>query len=151
MNRRHFFGMTAAALIGAGLPLSLLPERSIFLPPREGWYPSDFVMREVIQYMINADAHAVRHDALFQGPQGPVQSFTLVYLPESAVRTRGRVPVLNHSCVTVPDVEMFDDRILRELRKNARNKFAQDAFHAGLDAPRVLLPLPEGAIHAEYV
>ena len=151
MNRRKFFGMTAAALVGAGLPLSLLPERSIFLPPREDWYPSNFVMREVIQYVINADAYGVRHDALFEGPQGPVQSFTMVYLPESAVRTRGRVPVLNHSCVTIPDVEMFDDAILRELRKNARSKFAQTAFHTGLDAPKILLPLPRGAEHARYV
>lgn len=41
MNRRQFFGMTAAAVAAAGLPLCLLPERKIFLPPRQKWVPVD--------------------------------------------------------------------------------------------------------------
>lgn len=155
MNRRHFFGMTAAALIGAGLPLSLLPERSIFLPPREGWYPSDFVMREVIQYNIGADCFAVRHDVPFERDGIPIQPWTLAYLSPSAVKTERIIP-LNAPDMKVPDMHTFDDEVLRMLRRNAREKFAQMAFNAGFDAPRKLLPLPDcnlpyGVENARYV
>lgn len=42
MNRRQFFGMTAAAVAAAGLPALVLPERTIFLPPRTGWLSKRF-------------------------------------------------------------------------------------------------------------
>lgn len=151
MNRRHFFGMTAAALVGAGLPLTLLPERSIFLPPKCGRYPSDFVMREVIQFSLSADKFIIRYDAPFEGPQGPRQPFTLVDLPDSAVYTRGKLPLLNDANVFVPEVWRFDERILRELRQNARDKFARSAFLSGWGASKVLLELPHGVESASYV
>lgn len=60
MNRRQFFGMTAAAVVAAGLPLSVLPERTIFLPPHGGvWLPR---MRQIEQYLINIDAYRMRWD-----------------------------------------------------------------------------------------
>lgn len=62
MNRRQFFGMTAAALASAGLPLTLLPEKSIFLPPINGWPQTPFVMREVRQYLINNDTMPMRYE-----------------------------------------------------------------------------------------
>lgn len=67
MNRRQFFGMSAAAVALAGLPALVLPERSIFLPPRFGWQPyklGDGYMREVEQYVINTDSLAYRYDAV---------------------------------------------------------------------------------------
>lgn len=66
MNRRRFFGMSIAALTAIGLPAWLLPERSIFLPPACGWYPSDLRMRETIQYSAIDDKLFIRHDALFR-------------------------------------------------------------------------------------
>jgi hypothetical protein len=69
MNRRKFFGMTAAALTAAGLPLSLLPEKTIFLPPRQGW-PPNFTLREVEQWTINDDTLWVRYDAAWQSLLG---------------------------------------------------------------------------------
>lgn len=67
MNRRQFFGMTAAAVAAAGLSPLLLPEKIIFLPPRWGWKPSQLgsgYMRQVSQYMINRDEFCWRYDAL---------------------------------------------------------------------------------------
>jgi hypothetical protein len=69
MNRRRFFGMSVAALTAAGLPLSLLPEREIFLPPRSGW-PPNFTLREVEQWTINDDTLWVRYDAAWQSLRG---------------------------------------------------------------------------------
>jgi hypothetical protein len=37
VNRRQFFGMTAAAVAAAGLPAFVLPRKTIFLPPKGGW------------------------------------------------------------------------------------------------------------------
>jgi hypothetical protein len=62
VNRRKFFGMSAAALIGAGLPLALLPEKTIFLPPKSGWPQTSLVMREIRQYLINDDSMPMRYD-----------------------------------------------------------------------------------------
>ena len=53
MNRRHFFGMTLAGVVAAGLPEILLPEKSIFLPPRGGW--QNWTMREIDHYRIIND------------------------------------------------------------------------------------------------
>jgi hypothetical protein len=54
--------MTAAALAAAGLPLALLPEKRIFLPPARGWFQSPLRMREVRQYLINNDTMPMRYD-----------------------------------------------------------------------------------------
>ena len=65
MNRRKFFGMTVAALTAAGLPLTLLPEKKIFLPPRGGlWTPLQ--IREVEQYLINNDSLCMRWDVAWE-------------------------------------------------------------------------------------
>ena len=62
MNRRQFFGMTATALAAAGLPLALLPEKTIFLPPANGWPQTPLRMREIRQYVINNDTMPMRYD-----------------------------------------------------------------------------------------
>ena len=67
MNRRQFFGMTAAAVAAAGLPALVLPERTLFLPPKFGWKPSQLgagYMRAVEQYVINFDEMHYRYDAI---------------------------------------------------------------------------------------
>jgi hypothetical protein len=154
VNRRHFFGMTAAALIGAGLPLSLLPERSVFLPPREGWYPSDFVMREVIQYDINGDALAIRHDAMFDKEGETVIASIFDRLPTCAAllqrgptmifRKSEPVKLLNDRSI------MFDDRVLRPFRIRARDEISRMAFRDGLTDQNKLLPIPN-VEHGRYV
>lgn len=63
MNRRKFFGLTAATVTALGLPEIVLPERKIFLPPTQGWYPS-LRMREVCAYMIKVDEYVIIHDAV---------------------------------------------------------------------------------------
>jgi hypothetical protein len=70
MNRRKFFGMTIAAVAAAGLPALVLPERTIFLPPRAGWFPEALRMREVQQYLINTDTLATRWDVLVSAGDG---------------------------------------------------------------------------------
>lgn len=70
MNRRQFFGMTAAAVAAAGLPALVLPERTIFLPPRTGWFPEKLRMREIQQYLINNDSLATRWDVLVTAGDG---------------------------------------------------------------------------------
>ena len=67
MNRRHFFGMTLAAVTAAGLPALVLPERSIFLPPRYGWKPGQVTagyMREVEQWVLEDCERRWRYDAI---------------------------------------------------------------------------------------
>lgn len=62
MNRRDFFkalGVTAAV---AGAGIELLPAKTIFLPPRNGWWQPQLRMREVEQYLINNDEIAMRYD-----------------------------------------------------------------------------------------
>lgn len=67
MNRRKFFGMSVAALTAAGLPLALLPERTMFMPPRFGWRPAelgDGFMREVSYVDIAHLGNVHRFDAV---------------------------------------------------------------------------------------
>jgi len=67
MNRRKFFGMTATAIALAGLPAFVLADKTIFLPPRFGWKPSEIgtgYMREVSHYLINRDETLYRYDAI---------------------------------------------------------------------------------------
>ena len=145
MNRRKFFGMTAAALVGAGLPLSLLPERSVFLPPREDWYPSDFVMREVIQFDLSRNKFMIRHDVMFDDHGKPLQNFIARYIEDSAV-------INNPDGMTVGDTPFtFNDKALQCLRRNSRNEFALSAFANAYETPKILLRLPYGVSHAEYV
>lgn len=61
MNRRRFFGMSVAAVLAAGLPLSVLPERKLFLAPAGGFW-TGLPMRESAQYVINQDACLGRFD-----------------------------------------------------------------------------------------
>lgn len=79
MNRRHFFGMTAAAVIAAGLPLSVLPDRTIFLPPTGGiWLPK---MRQIEQYLINDDSLLMRWDMAWITKEGKTEQAYLLEEP----------------------------------------------------------------------
>jgi len=69
MNRRKFFGMTAAAIAAAGLPAWVLPEKTVFLAPKYGWklweVPlGDGYIRMVRKYSINTADYFVRYDVL---------------------------------------------------------------------------------------
>ena len=65
MNRRQFFGMTVAAVAAAGLPALVLPEKKLFLPPRDGWFQTPMRMREIRMYCINDDSLPTRFDAVW--------------------------------------------------------------------------------------
>jgi hypothetical protein len=83
MNRRQFFGMTAAAVIAAGLPLSVLPERTIFLPPRGGlWLPPR--MRQIEQYLINDDSLRMRWDMAWITLGGKMEQAYLLEEPSTS-------------------------------------------------------------------
>lgn len=91
MNRRHFFGMTLGALAAAGLPAILMPERTVFLPPKNGWHPhalAGMYMREVEQYDINSDCMHFRYDAVGRDIWGGEQQFhvDMKNLPDEARR-----------------------------------------------------------------
>lgn len=91
MNRRHFFGMTAAAVAMAGLPSMVLPEKTIFLPPRWGWKPAQLgagYMREMQQFCIDEDRYwqyaAIGRD--IWGAEHQFCVYTKVRAPELAAR-----------------------------------------------------------------
>lgn len=75
MNRRQFFGMTAAAVAAAGLSPLVLPERTIFLPPRSGWPHEPWYIREIRQYTINDDQIPTRFDALYEDIWGSERQY----------------------------------------------------------------------------
>ena len=59
--------MTATAIALAGLPAFVLADKTIFLPPRFGWKPSEIgtgYMREISHYLINRDETLYRYDAI---------------------------------------------------------------------------------------
>lgn len=87
LNRRQFFGMSAAAVALAGLPSIVLPDRSIFLPPRRGWF-QQIRMREIQQYCINTDSFPLRWDVAWEYvPSGGGQFyFILDSLPYPGVK-----------------------------------------------------------------
>lgn len=70
MNRRQFFGMSALAVAAAGLSPLVLPDKTIFLPPRSGWWTPKMILREVEQWTINDDTLWVRYDAAWKSLSG---------------------------------------------------------------------------------
>ena len=134
MNRRHFFGMTLAALAAAGLPALVLPERTIFLPPRQGWWTPKLALREVEQWTINDDTLWLRYDAAWLSLLGEhVQAhcdFPLTGLDSMSLTPEG----------------------MAELRTGFANS-ARDALarYKPFGGSPVELPLPRGIHHARYV
>jgi hypothetical protein len=163
MNRRRFFGMSIAALTAIGLPAWLLPERSIFLPPVCGWYPSDLRMRETIQYSAIDDKLFIRHDALFRnGTLGCLTSLEQVqvvhHLPNDAeneqalwaeysLATRNFSQYENGSSVNV----RFNPDEIERMRHMSRLRLKQFSDLQGLESYRGgRLPLLNDAF-ARYV
>ncbi len=129
MNRRKFFGMTLAGIVAAGLPELVLPERSIFLPPRLGWHHG-LRLRYVEQYDCCNDPVPLRfevavidkHGERFQygadaGPLRPGEKFSV-------------------------------ERHAEPARAALARRLAADGL---LDAKQILLPLPRYAALAGYV
>ncbi len=133
MNRRKFFGMTVAALTAAGLPLTLLPEKTIILPPREGWPQPALRMREVRQYIINNDTMPTRYDVAWGMQQWHVD-----------------FPEMQWS------LEKTDPKLFAELLENQRS-IARQTFerirreHGFSNADQRELKLPRGIYWARYV
>jgi hypothetical protein len=126
--------MTATALAAAGLPLALLPEKRIFLPPAQGWFQSPLRMREVRQYFINNDTYPFRYDVAWGGQQWHVD------FPEP-------YPI----ALEIADPKAFA-ALLEEQRKIARLTFEQIRRQHGFtnDMCREL-PLPRGVEWARHV
>jgi hypothetical protein len=163
MNRRKFFGMTVAALTAAGLPLTLLAEKSIFLPPSCGWYPSDLRMREVIQYSVIDDKLFIQHDALFREHGGRLINLEQIqvvhHLPcdednERALWAQNSVTSIRHFASDSSDeatLVKFNPDELDRMRRMSRLRLEQFSNLDGLTTVRgVRLPLPRGAF-ARYV
>lgn len=126
LNRRQFF--KGLALAGAGAAL-WTPTKSIFLPPRGGWY-SAIRMREVEQYLINTDSLAMRYDMAW---------------------VKNGEYVQYHVDIDLPGARLNSD-YLDAQREVARSMFRDVIEHHGLqDAKRVVLPLPKGVWHKAYV
>ena len=122
LTRRQFFGMTAGALIAAGLPLALLPEKTIVLPPKSGWYP-DLRMREVEQYVVNTDSLVTRYDMAWMKGDERIQWY------------------VDFSSDQWPRIDLNRDAV----REIARSKFAEIvAKHNLQSAKTIQLPLPRG-------
>lgn len=86
MNRRHFFGMTVAAVVAAGLSPLVLPDRTVFLPPRGGWLQKPWQIREVEQYLINNDSLAMRWDIAWITPDGEYAQYYVLEEPISGLQ-----------------------------------------------------------------
>ena len=132
-TRRQFFGMTAGALVAAGLPLTLLPQRTIILPPVSGWYP-DLRMREVEQYVISTDSMMTRYAMAWMVGDEKVQWHVDFYSDYSDAWPRA-------------GLHLHRDR----TREIARSRFAEIVSQHGLqNAKAVRLPLPPAACRACY-
>ena|SRR6185437_16836595 len=134
MNRRQFFGMSAAAVALAGLPAIVLPERKIFLPPRGGWFPA-YRMREVEQYLINNDSLAMRWDMAWILDGEYVQHYVLEEPSAAELLAAGG-----------------EQPFLAERREFARKMLIAEARKHGYDKGQPAeLKLPSTVMHAAYV
>ena len=127
MNRRQFFGMTAAAVVAAGLPLSVLPNRTIFLPPRGGlWLPR---MRQIEQYLINNDSLAMRWDMAWITLRG----------------TKEQAYLLEEPGISGLEQISIDPATLAAMKENKR-EFARQvlAKKVPLGARVIEVPIPTG-------
>lgn len=133
MNRRKFFGMTIAALTAAGLPITLLPDKKIFLPPRSGfWTP--LMIREVEQYLINNDSLCMRWDVAWELNGERNQAWVEMDGPSG----------LQYTSMTEP--ERLRLRIYR--REMARRKLAEFVPMGAKPFPP---KLPNGLVYAAHV
>lgn len=124
MNRRHFFGMSAAAVLAAGLPAWVLPEKTLVLPPRFGWQPSKLAtgyVREVALYVIDYDQIWYRYDVVGKDIYGAKHRFNVT--------------------ATAPSLESATTLL--------EDRFAHEGI--AFIAPHQDLPLPKGIIEARYV
>lgn len=135
MNRRQFFGMSAAAVVAAGLPLSVLPERTIFLPPRGGiWLPR---MRQIEQYLINDDSLRMRWDMAWVTLGGKIET----------------AYVLEEPGTTGIEQVSGDPRTLAALKEH-RREFAREclARKVPIGARIIEVPIPKGiGVYAAHV
>jgi hypothetical protein len=79
MKRRDFLKLLGITGAIATTGVELLPSRTIFLPPRMGWWQPDLKMREVVQYLINDDAFALRFDVAWGEEQHYVEFAPVPY------------------------------------------------------------------------
>ena len=134
VNRRQFFGMNAAALAAAGLPLALLPEKTIFLPPRSGWWAPKLALREVEQWTINDDTLWIRYDAAWRSLSG------------EHVQAHCDFPLTGLDSVSLSEDGMA--KLRASWADQARIVLARYKPFAGR---QVELELPRTAIRARYV
>lgn len=135
MNRRQFFKRLAAtAALSAGGIALVEPAKTIFLPPRGGWFVP-LRMREVEQYLINTDSLAMRWDVKWMLPNGDIQQAFVEEDSDSTLK-----------------YNQMGEQAWRELiefrRENARTCLAN---MVPADAKLLLPPLPNGLVRAKYV
>lgn len=133
MNRRQFFGMSAAALAAIGLS-EMLPAKTIFLPPRFGWGPTRLLpgcIREAGQYDINNDEMIWRYDVIGVGSASE-HKVTSVPLGASTINYR----------MTPEQARASLQGYLERYNLVAIPPMSGEFFH---------LPLPSGIYHARYI
>ncbi len=135
MNRRQFFGSLAGAvaLSAGGIALVETP-KTIFLPPRQGWFQTPLRMREISQYHIATHSMPYRYDAAWLDAAGERQQWH-VFFPE----------------VTAVDVAR-NPRFVEWQRDVAREQFERIRRKQGLNNSRQMdLEIPRGVPIARYV
>lgn len=136
MNRRQFFKSVAgvAALSAGGIAL-LEPAKTIFLPPRGGWFAPGVRMRELQQYLINDDAMALSYDACWVRDDGSWSQYCVDLPRQSGLQW------LTHG-----------ERDLESQREIARDLLTKMRDSKGLTYCKTrVLPLPSGLEIARYV
>ena len=124
MNRRDFLlGLVAA-------PLLIEPARTIFLPPRGGWFPDEFRMREVKQWSPNIDDIVYRYDAVFKD---------LV----TGAETQVGVHMEQHGAT--------QDQLAEIARESIGSYAKRHGLMICFRPKQLLMPLPANIPHARYV
>lgn len=137
MDRRGFFKILAATAAAAiVLPEIWTPSKTIFLPPRQGWWQPPMIMREVQQYLINTNELAMRYDMAW-AIEGGAAHYHVDCLP---VGNPGW-----------PN-EMTPAEIIEVNRAGARSAFEDlERRHGFKRRDQRALPLPNGVNIARYV
>jgi hypothetical protein len=138
MDRRSFFKTLASGIAVAATGIELLPSsKTIFLPPRHGWWQPPLRMRELQQYLINTDSLPMRYDVRWDKPSGDMIQY--------------HVHFEQYPKLTGPDCLPPSD-VLEHQRQTARDVFERiEREHGFKRIHQVELPLPRGITLARYV
>jgi hypothetical protein len=85
ITRRGFFGLAAGTVAATVIAEQIA--KTIFLPPRCGWFHTPLRIREIRQYSINDDTYPMRYDAKWMLPNGGFAQWHVQFDPISAMKS----------------------------------------------------------------